>query len=96
MRVEALEQKAGWTAIPTIDGGGRMTGVLWTGDLAPHEFTELGIIAVNPPSEGKLVWTAIQTYADGSNVEWAGSPGSATPAPRTSVTYEDDQQRHHH
>jgi uncharacterized protein YcnI len=96
IRVEAFEQKPGWTAIPVRDGGGRIASVLWTGNLAPHEFTELGIIAVNPSSEGELVWTAVQTYADGATVEWAGPPGSATPAPRTSVSHADDQQPHRH
>lgn len=64
---------------------GAVTGVRWTGTLKPGEFTEFGLIAVNPAAPGELTWTAVQTYADGTKIEWSGARESRTPAPRTMI-----------
>lgn len=82
LRVRSLEQKAGWVTEPILDGSGAVVGVRWSGRLAPRQFTEFGLLAVNPPSSGELVWSAVQSYADGTRIEWTGSPASKTPAPR--------------
>lgn len=96
VRVEAVEQKPGWTAVLARNASGIVTTVRWTGKLAPHEFTELGLIAVNPASAADLVWPAVQTYADGTTVEWTGPAGSATPAPHTAVKAAPEAQAHAH
>jgi uncharacterized protein YcnI len=96
IRVEAFEQKPGWTAEPTRDANGVVTSVRWTGNLAPREFTELGLIAVNPSSPGELVWSAVQRFSDGTSVEWFGPVGSPTPAARISISATDGGKGHDH
>ena len=85
VRVSAVEQKPGWLSEPMRDPAGALIGVRWTGKLAPQQFTEFGLLAVNPPAAKELVWTAVQIYADGTRVDWSGPAGSKTPAPRVSL-----------
>ena len=82
LRVTAIEQKPGWQAEALRDSSGNLTGVRWLGNLPPEEFTEFGLIGVNPPAAGDLVFTAIQAFADGTKIEWSGAAGSKTPAAR--------------
>jgi uncharacterized protein YcnI len=82
LRVTAVEQKPGWQAEAFRDSSGALTGVRWVGNLPPEEFTEFGLLAVNPPAGGDLAFTAIQAFADGTKIEWSGAAGSKTPAPR--------------
>ena len=82
LQVKSFEDKPGWTVEPLRDSAGAITGARWTGQLAPERFVELGIIAVNPKSGSDVIFSATQTYADGTVVNWSGPPGSATPAPR--------------
>ena len=82
LRVTAVEQKPGWQAEAIRDSGGALTGVRWIGNLPPEQFTEFGLLAVNPSRGGDLSFTAIQAFADGTKVEWSGVAGSKTPAPR--------------
>src|SRR5690348_4919576 len=49
LRVTAVEQKPGWQAEAIRDAAGNLTGVRWIGSLPPEQFTEFGILAVNPP-----------------------------------------------
>ena len=85
LRVSAVEQKPGWQAEALRDSAGNLTGVRWIGNLPPEQFTEFGLLAVNPPSGGDLVFTALQAFADGTKVEWSGTPGSKTPAARVRI-----------
>lgn len=82
LRVTAVEQKPGWQAEALRDPSGKLTGVRWTGRLPPENFTEFGLLAVNPPAGGDLVFTALQAFSDGTKVEWSGAAGSKSPAPR--------------
>ena len=82
LRVTAIEQKPGWQAEALRDSSGNLTGVRWLGNLPAEEFTEFGLLGVNPPTSGDLVFTAVQAFADGTKVEWSGSVGSKTPAAR--------------
>lgn len=82
LRVTAIEQKPGWQAEALRDKSGALTGVRWIGRLPPENFTEFGLLGVNPPAGGELAFTAIQAFADGTKVEWSGAAGSKTPAPR--------------
>jgi hypothetical protein len=74
LRVTSFEQKAGWMTEPLRDASGKTVGVRWTGRLA-----------ANPQNPADLSWTAIQSFADGSKVEWSGPPGSRTPAPHVII-----------
>ena len=85
LRVTAVEQKPGWQAEAFRDASGRLTGVRWVGNLPPEEFTEFGLLAVNPPASGDLVFTAVQAFADGTKMEWSGAAGSKSPAPRVKL-----------
>jgi uncharacterized protein YcnI len=82
LRVTGVEQKPGWQAEAFRDSAGNLTGVRWVGNLPPEQFTEFGLLGVNPPKSGELVFTAIQAFADGAKIEWSGAAGSKTPAPR--------------
>lgn len=81
LRVTAVEQKPGWQAEAIRDRAGNLTGVRWIGSLPPEQFTEFGLLAVNPPG-GEIAFTAIQAFADGTKIDWSGSAGSKTPAAR--------------
>ena len=85
VRVTSFEQKPGWMTEAVRDGSGKIVGVRWTGKLAPGQFAEFGILAVNPATGTVLEWTAIQAYADGGKIEWSGKPGSKTPAARVTL-----------
>lgn len=82
LRVVAVEQKPGWQGEALRDTAGNLVGVRWIGNLPPEQFTEFGLLGVNPPSGGDLVFTATQAFADGTKIEWSGAAGSKTPAPR--------------
>jgi len=82
LRVTAVEQKPGWQAEAFRDAAGNLTGVRWVGNLPPEEFTEFGLLGVNPTAGNELVFTAIQAFADGTKIEWSGAAGSKTPAAR--------------
>jgi uncharacterized protein YcnI len=85
LRVTAVEQKPGWQAEAIRDAAGNLTGVRWIGSLPPEQFTEFGILAVNPPG-GELAFTAIQAFADGTKISWSGAAGSKTPAARVRLS----------
>src|SRR3954454_12136655 len=85
LRVTAVEQKPGWQAEAFRDASGNLTGVRWVGNLPPEEFTEFGLLGVNPAAAGELAFTAIQAFADGTKLEWSGAAGSKTPAPRVTL-----------
>ena len=86
LRVTSIEQKPGWMSELLRDASGNAIGVRWTGKLAPMQFTELGLLAANPATGSELVWSAIQTFADGTRIEWSGPPGSKAPAPRVTLS----------
>jgi uncharacterized protein YcnI len=85
VRVTALEELAGWTIDAKRNAAGVIVGATWTGDLPPDQFAEFGLLAANPKTGSVLTFRFTQVYADGSRVEWAGPPGSATPAPRVQL-----------
>lgn len=85
LRVTAVEQKPGWQAEAFRDATGNLTGVRWVGNLPAEEFTEFGLLGVNPPAGGQLVFTATQAFADGTKIEWSGAAGSKTPAARVKL-----------
>ena len=86
VRVTAFEDVPGWTLEVLTDSAKRIVGAVWTGTLPPQRFAEFPFMAANPKSEGKIVWPAYQTYADGERVEWTGEEGTKRPASVTTVT----------
>jgi uncharacterized protein YcnI len=82
LRVTAVEQKPGWQAEALRDPAGNLIGVRWIGNLPPEQFTEFGLLAVNPAGGGELAFTAIQAFADGTKINWSGAASSKTPAAR--------------
>ena len=85
LKVTSFEQKPGWNTEPLRDPSGAIIGARWTGRLPPQQFTEFGLLAVNPATGSQLLWSATQVYADGTKVEWSGEPGSKAPAPRVTL-----------
>jgi uncharacterized protein YcnI len=85
VRVTSFEQKPEWLTEPVRDAKGSFIGVRWSGHLPPQQFAEFGLIAMNPTAQTSLVWTAVQTFSDGSSVEWSGGEGTKTPAPRVTI-----------
>ena len=85
LRVVSFEEKPGWSIKPVRNAQGAITGARWTGQLPTDRFVEFGIIAVNPKTGGDLVWSAVQTFADGTVADWSGEAGSAKPAPRVTL-----------
>ena len=85
LRVVSFQDEPGWTVKPAYDAAGKITGAQWTGRLPPEQFVEFGLVAVNPKEGGDIVWSASQTYADGSVVDWSGPEGSKTPAPKVAL-----------
>jgi uncharacterized protein YcnI len=85
LRVTSFEQKAGWMTEPLRDASGKTVGVRWTGRLPPQQFAEFGLLAANPQNPADLSWMAVQSFADGSKVEWSGPQGSRTPAPHVTI-----------
>lgn len=85
VKVNSFADVPGWTLEVLKDSAQRITGAVWTGTLPPGHFVEFPFIAVNPRSDAKITWPAMQTYADGQVVEWSGPEGSKTPASVTTI-----------
>ena len=85
LRLMSFEDKPGWTIEPIRGPAKAIVGARWTGQLGPERFIEFGVIAVNPKQGGNLTFTAVQTYSDGTVVNWSGEAGSKNPAPRVTI-----------
>lgn len=85
VRVVSFADVPGWNLEVTSGPDRGITRAIWTGTLPVQRFVEFPFVAVTPESETRLQWDAVQTYADGERVEWAGPEGSATPASFTVV-----------
>jgi uncharacterized protein YcnI len=63
------------------EDGGVVTAVSFSGgEIRPREFQQFLLQAQAPEEPGEYPWKAIQTYEDGSVVEWVGVPDSEEPA----------------
>jgi uncharacterized protein YcnI len=63
------------------EDGGLITAVTWSGgEIGPREFQQFLVQAQAPEEPGGYSWRAIQTYEDGSVVEWTGPPDAEEPA----------------
>ncbi len=63
------------------EDGGIVTAVTFSGgEIRPREFQQFLVQAQAPEKPGEYPWKAIQTYEDGSVVEWTGPPEAEEPA----------------
>jgi len=93
-RVSSLEQTPGWTVEVERDSSGAIVGARWSGQLPPDQFTEFGVLALNPKVGETLTWKFVQVYADGTRVDWTGAPSSATPSPQVQLRGADNPTGH--
>jgi uncharacterized protein YcnI len=80
-----FEFKPGWKIDFKKDEKGKIIGAVWTGQMAPYEFVEFGMLGINPKEGDKLVWKFVQFYDDGSKEEFTGPVGSRLPSPVTTL-----------
>ena len=78
--VTGVQPVPGWQSEFEKDGG-IVKSITWSGgQINPEEFQEFSFQARTPEETGEYSWRAIQTYQDGSVVEWSGEPDSEEPA----------------
>src|SRR5918992_4007009 len=78
--LSGVQPVPGWEHTFEEDGG-VVTAVTFTGgEIRPQEFQQFLLQAQAPEEPGEYPWKAIQTYEDGSVVEWVGAPDSEEPA----------------
>ena len=85
VRVTSFADVPGWQLEITTDSTNAITAAIWTGTLPPQRFMEFPFVAVNPKTDARLEWPALQTYADGERVAWTGPEGSDAPASVTMI-----------
>jgi len=78
--LSGVQPVPGWEHAFEEDGG-LVTAVTWSGGtIGPREFQQFLVQAQAPEEPGRYSWRAIQTYEDGSVVEWTGPPDAKAPA----------------
>jgi uncharacterized protein YcnI len=85
VRVISFADTPGWRLETKLDSANAIAGAVWTGRLAPKRFVEFPFMAVNPKTAVTIHWPAVQTYADGTVVEWTGPDSSKSPASSTQI-----------
>lgn len=76
--LSGVQPVPGWEHAFEEDGG-VVTAVTFSGgEIGPREFQQFLVQA--PKEPGEHPWKAIQTYEDGSVVEWTGPPDAEEPA----------------
>ncbi|QGQ99977.1 DUF1775 domain-containing protein [Paenibacillus psychroresistens] len=79
---------SGWKSELTKDADGKVISVIWTATadgLSSTEFGEFNMQGKVDNAATTIIWKAIQTYKDGSIVEWIGDEKSEHPASVTTV-----------
>ena len=78
--LSGVQPVPGWEHTFEEDGG-VVTAVTFSGgEIRPREFQQFLLQAQAPEEPGEYPWKAIQSYEDGSVVEWTGPPDSEEPA----------------
>jgi uncharacterized protein YcnI len=78
--LSGVQPVPGWEHTFQEDGGVVRAVTFSGGEIRPREFQQFLLQAQVPEEPGKYPWKAIQTYEDGSVVEWIGAPDSEEPA----------------
>jgi hypothetical protein len=77
--LSGVQPVPGWEHAFEEDGG-IVTAVTFSGgEIRPREFQQFLVQAWAPEEPGEYPWKAIQTYEDGSVVEWTGPPTRRSP-----------------
>jgi uncharacterized protein YcnI len=76
-----FEFKPGWKIDFKKNAEGKIVGATWTGTIAPYEFVEFGMLAINPKDSATLTWKFVQYYENGMTEEFTGPVGSRLPSP---------------
>ncbi len=80
LTVSGVQPVPGWE-YEFEEEGGLITAITWSdGEIQSREFQEFAFQAQTPEEPGSLTVGAIQTYEDGSVVEWTGPPDAEEPA----------------
>jgi uncharacterized protein YcnI len=98
VNITRFEPKPGWTYEIQKDDSDKITSVTWTtqGDgLSATEFGQFNMNGKVSDKATEIVWKAIQTYSDGSVVEWVEAEEANYPASVT-VVNPDDASAHGH
>ncbi len=78
--VAGVQPVPGWQHEFEEDGG-IIRAITWSGgEIQPQEFQEFVFQARTPEDAGQYAWRALQTYEDGSVVEWTGPEDAEEPA----------------
>jgi len=85
LTVAVVDLLPGWTLSLKKDAQGRILSAVWAGALAPGQAAEFTFTAQNPPQPVVVQWKAVQTFQDGSFIEWTGAEGTKTPASKTTI-----------
>src|SRR5262249_41871304 len=85
LKIYSFEAKQGWKIDMKKDSYGDIVVATWTDSLAPYEFAEFGMLAINPKEGERLVWKFIQYYADGKTEEFVGAADARLPAPTVTL-----------
>jgi uncharacterized protein YcnI len=78
--LSGVQPVAGWEHTFQEDGAVVRAVTFTGGQIRPREFQQFLLQAQAPEQPGQYPWKAIQTYEDGSVVEWTGPPDSEEPA----------------
>ena len=82
--IDSFVPAPGWSRVLQQSGSGDsavIQQVTWTGGHVPTGEDSLFQFLGEPASSGTYSFQVVQTYSDGSIVDWNGSESSANPAP---------------
>src|ERR1700733_13025691 len=80
LEIYDFEFKSGWKIDFKKDNKGKIIGAVWTGRIDPYEFTEFGMLAINPKAgDPNLLWKFYQYYEDGFKEEFTNPPDARMP-----------------
>jgi uncharacterized protein YcnI len=80
LNVYDFEFKPGWKIDFKKDEKGKIVGATWTGKIAPNQFVEFGMLAINPKDGNpNMLWKFYQYYEDGFKEEFTAAPDAKMP-----------------
>jgi uncharacterized protein YcnI len=82
--IDSFAPSPGWRRVVQQTGTGDsavIQKVTWAGGSVPTGEDSLFQFLAQPASSGKYTFQVLQTYSDGSIVNWSGSESSENPAP---------------
>ncbi|GFN30153.1 YcnI family copper-binding membrane protein [Paenibacillus xylaniclasticus] len=98
VEISRVLPQPGWSYSFGNDADGGNASIVWTAEgagLKEGEFGEFKLQGKVADDVQELVWKAVQTYANGSVVEWVGEAGAKTPASVTRVLPGTGGEDHH-